>query len=99
MLSANWLRFSGELTRIDPKRFTPAGIAIVEAVLLHRSEPIIGGGKRRIECELTVQASDRLAESLGQQTVGERVTVQGVLNRRSLNSQQLILILNELEKE
>jgi primosomal replication protein N len=96
MLPDNWLTLCGELTHIEPARFTPAGIAIVEAVLLHRSEPAIGGVKRRVECELTIQASARLAEVLGRQKTGTQLRVQGVMNRRSLNSRQLILLLNEL---
>ncbi len=99
MQSDNWLTLRGELTHIEPQRFTPAGIAIVEAVLLHRSEQVIGGAKRRVECELTVQASDQRAGVLGRQKVGAQVALAGVLNRRSVNSRQLILILNELEKE
>ena len=80
-------------------RYTPAGVAIVEAVLLHRSEQTIGTFRRQVECELTVQAIAELADSLGRQTVGSQVKVHGVLNRRSANSRQLILILSELEKE
>jgi primosomal replication protein N len=99
MLVSNWLNISGEITHIEPQRTTPAGIPIVEAVLLHRSKQTIGKSERLVECELTVQASAELAGLLGKQSVGARVKLQGVLNRRSVNSRQLMLILSELEKE
>ena len=96
---SNWLSLSGEITHLEPQRFTPAGVPIVEAVLLHRSTQTIGKAERRVECEMTVQASAELAGRLGKLSVGSRVTCHGVLNRRSVNSRQLILILSELEKE
>ena len=96
---SNRLSISGEITHLEPQRFTPAGIPIVEAVLLHRSTQTVGTTERRVECELTVQASAELAERLGKMKVGTHVNLQGVLNHCSVNSRQLILILSELEKE
>ena len=95
----NWLTISGEVTHVEPLRYTPAGVPIVDAVLLHRSKQMVGQTERQVECELTVQASGDLAGQLGRQGAGTRVKLQGVLNRRSVNSRQLMLILNKLEKE
>ena len=96
---SNRLSISGEITHLEPQRFTPAGIPIVEAVLLHRSTQTIGTTERRVECEITVQASAELAQRLGKIKVGTHVNLHGVLNHRSVNSRQLMLILSELEKE
>ena len=96
---SNWLSIHGEITHLEPQRVTPAGIPIVEAVLLHRSTQTIGKTKRQVECEITVQASAELAGLLGKLNVGAHVKVHGVLNRRSINSRQLMLILSKLEKE
>jgi len=52
-----------------------------------------------VECELTVQASGSLASQLTQLATGTQVKLEGMLNRRSVNSRQLILILNRIEKE
>ena len=95
----NWLSISGEITHLEPLRYTPAGVPIVEAVLLHRSKQRVGQTERQVECELTVQASAELAGQLGRQELGARVKLAGVLNRRSANSRQLMLILDKLEKE
>ncbi len=95
----NWLTISGEITHVEPLRYTPAGVPVVEATLLHRSKQIIGQAERGVECELTVQACGELANRLAGQATGTRVKLAGALNRRSVRSSKLMLILNELEKE
>jgi primosomal replication protein N len=95
----NRLVISGALIRIDPLRYSPAGVPIVEAVVHHRSSQTLVTQLRQVECELTVQASGLLASQLTQITAGSQVKLEGALNRRSVNSRQLILILNRIEKE
>ncbi|MBU2642200.1 MAG: primosomal replication protein N [Thiobacillus sp.] len=95
----NRLVISGALIQIDPLRYSPAGVPIVEAVVHHRSSQTVASQTRQVECELTVQASGSLASQLTQITVGTQVKMEGALNRRSVNSRQLLLILNRIEKE
>jgi primosomal replication protein N len=95
----NRLVISGDLIQVDPLRYSPAGVPIAEAVIRHRSSQEVATQAREVECELTVQASGPLATRLAQQTTGTQVKLEGVLNRRSVNSRQLILILNRIEKE
>jgi primosomal replication protein N len=95
----NRLVISGVLVQVDPLRYSPAGVPITEAVIHHRSSQSVATQAREVECELTVQASGSLATQLAQQTTGTQVKLEGVLNRRSVNSRQLILILNRIEKE
>ena len=80
-------------------RYSPAGVPIVEAVVHHRSSQTVASQARQVECELTVQASGSLASQLAQIAVGTQVKMEGALNRRSVNSRQLLLILNRIEKE
>ncbi len=80
-------------------RYSPAGVPIAEAVLLHRSSQTVANQTRQVECELTVQASGSLATQLAQQATGTRITLEGALNRRSVKSRQLILLVNRIEKE
>ncbi len=95
----NRLIISGEIARIEPLRYSPAGVPIAEAAILHRSSQLIAQQPRQVECELTVQASGPLAAELAGLAAGLQVKLEGVLNRRSVNSRQLILILNRIEKE
>ncbi len=80
-------------------RYSPAGVPIAEAVIQHRGSQTVAGQTRQMECELTVQASGPLATRLAQLASGTQVEMEGALNRRSVNSRQLILILNRIEKE
>ena len=80
-------------------RYSPAGVPITEAVIQHRSSQTVGTQARQVECELTLQASGSLAGQLAQLATGTQVKLEGALNRRSVNSRQLILILNRIEKE
>jgi primosomal replication protein N len=95
----NRLVISGALIQVDPVRYSPAGVPIAEAVILHRSSQTVAAQARQVECELTVQASGSLASQLAQLSSGTQVKLEGALNRRSVNSRQLILILNRIEKE
>ncbi|HQT00324.1 MAG TPA: primosomal replication protein N [Thiobacillus sp.] len=99
MQCVNRLHISGVLLQVDPLRYSPAGVPIAEAVLQHRSSQDIAGQARQMECELTVQASGPLASQLAHMPNGTEVKVEGALNRRSVNSRQLILIVNRIEKE
>lgn len=80
-------------------RYSPAGVPIAEAVVHHCSSQAVATQVRQVECELTVQASGTLAAQLAQLASGTQVKLEGALNRRSVKSRQLILILNRIEKE
>ncbi|WP_324779160.1 primosomal replication protein N [Thiobacillus sedimenti] len=95
----NRLLISGVVIQVEPLRHSPAGVPIAEAAIAHRSSQTVAGQMRQVECELTVQASGSLAAQLAHLTSGTQVKLEGVLNRRSVNSRQLILILNRIEKE
>ncbi|MFP5417980.1 MAG: primosomal replication protein N [Gammaproteobacteria bacterium] len=95
----NRLVINGALIQVDPVRYSPAGVPIAEAVIHHRSTQTSGTHARHVECELTVQASGSLAGQLAQLVAGTQVELEGALNRRSVNSRQLILIVNRIEKE
>ncbi len=92
----NRLVIDGVLTQTQALRYSPAGVPIAEAVLTHHG---MTDTSRQLNCELTVQASGSLAEQLARLAEGTRVKLEGALNRRSVNSRQLILIVNRIEKE
>jgi primosomal replication protein N len=95
----NRLLISGVVVETKPLRFSPAGVPIGEALIEHRATADLASGTRELACELSVQASGELAARLAGFAAGTRVRVDGALTRRSLNSRQLILIVNRIEKE
>jgi primosomal replication protein N len=51
-VSANRLTLTATLTQKEPLRYSPAGIPILKARLLHQSEQVEGGTPRSVTCEI-----------------------------------------------
>jgi len=95
----NRLLIDGVVIETKPLRYSPAGVPIAEALIEHSGTADLAGSPRELKCELTVQASGTLAQTLSSFASGTRVKLEGALNRRSINSRQLIVVLNRIEKE
>lgn len=94
---SNRLVLSGEVTEVADLRYTPAGIPLLAFTVRHVSQQIEAGMKRQVECEVPAVAMARLAEQARGLKQGSQVEVTGFLVRKSLNSRQLVLHVNELE--
>lgn len=81
---------SGELTAIEPLRYTPAGIPLVSFRLLHRSQQAEAGLKRQVECEVNGVAMAEVAVALSRLKPGQAARLTGFLNRRNRMSAQLV---------
>jgi len=86
---------SGELTTIEPLRYTPAGIPLLGFKLAHRSRQTEGGLKRQVECEMGGVAMAEVAVAMARLKPGQAVRVSGFLNRKNRMSAQLILHATE----
>lgn len=93
----NRLVLSGEVTEVAELRYTPAGIPVLAFTLKHASKQTEAGMQRQVECEVPAVAMAKLAENAQGLTVGSAIQVAGFLAKKSLNSRQLILHINELE--
>ena len=58
-----------------------------------------GGMKRNIECEIQALALDEVAKTTAKLKVGSSVRLSGFLARKSQNSTQLVLHVNNVESE
>ena len=86
----NEVALSGELTAIEPLRYTPAGIPLINFRLLHRSQQAEAGLKRQVECEVNGVAMAEVAVALSRLKPGQAARVKGFLNRKSRMSAQLV---------
>jgi primosomal replication protein N len=86
----NEVALSGELTAIEPLRYTPAGIPLLNFRLLHRSQQAEAGLKRQVECEVNGVAMAEVAVALSRLKPGQAVRVKGFLNRKNRLSAQLV---------
>jgi primosomal replication protein N len=90
-VEANEFALGGELTAIEPLRYTPAGVPVVSFRLRHRSQQIEAGIKRQVECELNGLALADVALAMSGFKVGQPIRVRGFLNRKNRMSAQLVL--------
>ena len=94
-MEANEVGLSGELTAIEPLRYTPAGIPLLSFKLMHRSRQTEAGLKRQVECEMGGVAMAEVAVVMSRLKPGQSVKVNGFLNRKNRMSAQLILHVTE----
>ena len=85
----------GVVSRIEPLRYTPAGIPLLSFVIQHASDQMEGGMKRKVECEVNAVAMGSIA--LKALKLGASIEVTGFLGKRSLKNTQLVMHINEIE--
>jgi primosomal replication protein N len=90
-VEANQVALSGELSAMEPLRYTPAGIALLSFKLMHRSRQTEAGLKRQVECEMGGVAMADVAVAMSRLKPGQTIKVSGFLNRKNRMSAQLIL--------
>jgi primosomal replication protein N len=96
-VNSNRLELSGEVAEVAELRYTPAGIPLISFLVRHFSQQFEAGMQRKVECEVPAVVMAKLAEKARGIQAGCQVRVAGFLSRKSLNSRQLILHVNELE--
>ncbi|CAG0989871.1 Primosomal replication protein N [Burkholderiales bacterium] len=93
----NRLAIDATLATRDALRHTPAGLAAIDAVLLHRSEQPEAGGRRRVECEIAAVAFGGVAEAIAKLPVGSAVRCEGFVARRWRTGLTLALHIDRIE--
>jgi primosomal replication protein N len=78
-------------------RYSPAGIPIISAKLIHESEQVEAGISRRVEFEMAALAAGQIAQQLEQEKLGNMFRFTGFLARKNRNSRSLIFHLTALE--
>ena len=96
-MEANAVALSGELTGVEPLRYTPAGIPLLNFKLQHHSQQIEAGFKRQVDCEMNGVAMGEVAVAMSRMKAGQAVSVSGFLNRKNRMSAQLILHATKAE--
>lgn len=78
-------------------RYTPAGIAVVDALMKHVSEQREAGVPRTIELEIAARFAGPMAQRMSAVSLGSKLLVRGFLAPRRRQSKQLVLHVNEFE--
>ena len=85
------------LAERDIKRFTPAGIPIVSARLLHMSEQVEANISRQVEFDVAAMAAGPIADQLERAEMGEMFRFTGFMARKNRNSKALVFHLTDIE--
>jgi primosomal replication protein N len=93
----NELQLIASISEREVLRYTPAGIPIVSAKLLHRSEQVEAGLTRQIEFEITALTAGEISGRFNQAELGGTFQFTGFLARRSRNSKSLVFHITDFE--
>ncbi len=85
------------LAERDIVRYSPAGVQIVAAKLLHNSEQFEAGSKRLVEFEIAMLAAGEIAGKLIQAPLGHLFRFSGFIARKNRNSKSLVFHLTDFE--
>lgn len=94
----NRLEVHGLISELSPLRYTPAGVPVLEFVLLHESEVTEASQPRRITFSLTVVAMGDLAQMAGTMSLGSKVRLQGFLAPVRKDSQKYRLHAQHIQQ-
>ncbi len=89
----NEVRLDGILVERAAVRRTPAGVAVVEAQIRHRSEVMEAGASRTLEFLVNAIALGPIAGRLEREALGAQLDLSGFLAPRSRRSSKLVLHL------
>ena len=93
----NQLQLVASIAERDVLRYTPAGIPIVSAKLLHSSEQVEAGVQRLVEMEIAALAAGEISGRLHQAELGGTFRFTGFLARKNRNSRSLVFHIADFE--
>jgi primosomal replication protein N len=95
----NQLQLIASIIERDVMRYTPAGIPIVAARLLHSSEQVEAGVQRLVEFEIAALAAGEISGQLNQAELGETYRFNGFLARKNRNSKSLVFHVTDFDTQ
>lgn len=93
----NQLCLIANIAERDVLRYTPAGIPIVSAKLLHDSEQVEAGVPRSVTFEITALAAGEISGRFNQAELGKPFLFTGFLARKNRNSKSLVFHVVDFE--
>ncbi|MGV8892986.1 MAG: primosomal replication protein N [Burkholderiaceae bacterium] len=93
----NRLQFVASIVERDVLRYTPAGIPMVGARLLHSSQQIEAGTDRLVEFEIAALAAGEISGQFCQADLGSMFQFTGFLARKNRNSKSLVFHIVDFE--
>ena len=79
-------------------RYTPAGVAVIEAQLQHQSDTVEAGVNRRLEFPFGAIALGGIAKQLANESLGSELSLSGFLAPRSRRSARLLVHVQQYSR-
>ncbi|MES2295930.1 MAG: primosomal replication protein N [Pseudomonadota bacterium] len=86
----NQLQFQAQIIERDVLRYTPAGVPIVSATLLHSSQQMEAGGARLVEFEIAAFAAGDISGRFARAELGAVHQFTGFLAKKNRSSKSLV---------
>lgn len=93
----NQLRLAAAISEREVLRYTPAGIPIVSAILLHTSDQVEAGITRRVELEIAAVAAGEISGRFSRAELGKMLNFTGFLAHRRRNSKSLVFHITDIQ--
>ena len=86
----NQLEVTATIAERDVLRYTPAGVPIVSATLMHSSQQVEAGVSRQVEFEITAFAAGEISGRFARAELGAAHQFTGFLAKKNRNSKALV---------
>jgi primosomal replication protein N len=94
----NQLKVVATVVEKSVLRYTPAGIPIATATLIHDSKQEQAGGQRQVEFEVPAIAAGEISKQFLEIELGVSMIFTGFLARKNRNSKSLVFHVTEFQK-
>jgi primosomal replication protein N len=96
-VSCNRTQLCGRLETRGALRFSPAGVALVDFTIAHRSEQKEANTVRKVDCVMKATAAEDLAQQIAKLRVGAQIKASGFLAQASRANSALVLHVQNFE--
>ncbi|MBQ5939177.1 MULTISPECIES: primosomal replication protein N [unclassified Massilia] len=86
----NQLELEATIAERDVLRYTPAGVPIVSAILMHSGQQEEAGVARQVEFEIPAFAAGEISGRFGSAELGASYRFSGFLAKKNRNSKALV---------
>ncbi|WP_394781156.1 primosomal replication protein N [Undibacterium sp.] len=93
----NQLRVVASIAEKGVLRYTPAGIPIASAILMHSSQQMQANTSRLVEFEISAIAAGEISRRFMDIELGVVMAFTGFLSRKNRNSKSLVFHIVEFE--
>lgn len=93
----NQLKVVATVVEKSVLRYTPAGIPIATATLVHDSKQEQAGGQRQVEFEIAAIAAGEISKRFLEIELGAAMLFTGFLARKNRNSKSIVFHVTEFE--